>query len=242
MNEPLMPNPYFRFKEFTIRQEHCAMKVTTDACILGAWFAAKLRDNTYVLDLGSGTGLLLLMLAQKLGSEIHGIEIDLDAFRQLKENVDRCGWRDKVKVMIGDARNYRFPVKYDFIISNPPFYEHQLESPDGKVNLARHSSNLSLRDLFTVIRNNLTPDGSAGILMPFEREAECIAVAKEFGFHLSERLRVKQTPKHGWFRSILHLTSFPAMPMLENELIIKDAKDDYTPEFTELLKDYYLKL
>ena len=241
MNEPVMPNPYFRFKEFTIRQEHCAMKVTTDACVLGAWFAAKLRDNTYVLDLGSGTGLLLLMLAQKLRSELHGIEIDLDAFRQLKENVDHCNWKDKVKVMIGDARGYRFPVKYDFIISNPPFYENQLESPDDKVNLARHSSSFPLQDLFPVIRDNLSAGGSAGILMPYERETECIAVAREHGFHLSELLRVKQTPRHGWFRTILQFTPYPAGPLVENELTIKDAQDEYTPEFTELLKDYYLK-
>jgi tRNA1Val (adenine37-N6)-methyltransferase len=240
-NEATMPNPYFTFKQFTVRQEHCAMKVTTDACVLGAWFAAKLRDHTYVLDLGSGTGLLALMLAQKLRSEIHGIEIDLEAFRQLKDNVDHCTWKDKIRVMIGDARSYRFPVKYDFIISNPPFYENQLESPDGKLNLARHSSSLSLRELFTVIRANLTTDGAAGLLMPFDREEECIAVAREQGFQLSELLRVKQTPKHGWFRTILQFTPFPSGPVVENELVIRDGQDQYTPEFTELLKDYYLK-
>jgi tRNA1Val (adenine37-N6)-methyltransferase len=237
-----MPNPFFRFKEFTVRQEHCAMKVTTDACILGAWFAAKLRDYTYVLDLGSGTGLLLLMLAQKLRSEIHGIELDLDAFRQLKENVDHCNWRDKVRVMIGDARTFHFPVKYDFIISNPPFYENQLESTIDKVNLARHSSSLSLTDLFTVLKENLASDGSAGILLPFSREAECITVARDHGFHLSEILRVRQTPSHGWFRTILHFTPYKAGPLLENTLTIKNGQEEYTPEFTELLKDYYLKL
>lgn len=236
-----MPNTFFKFKEFAVHQDRCAMKVTTDACVLGAWFAAKLRDYTYVLDLGAGTGLLTLMLAQKLRSEFHAIEIDLESFRQMKENIDHCNWKDKCKLMIGDARTYKFPVKYDFIISNPPFYENQLESPDDRINKARHSRDLGLEDLFHILRDNLNEDGSAGILMPWSREAECIEVAAAHGFHLSEVLRVRQTPEHGYFRSILHLTRFPSKPIVEHELTIKDTGNEYTPEFHELLKDYYLK-
>lgn len=236
-----MPNTFFKFKEFAVHQDRCAMKVTTDACILGAWFAAKLRDYTYVLDLGAGTGLLTLMLAQKLRSEFQAIEIDLESFRQLKENIDHCNWKDKCKVMIGDARSYSFQVKFDFIISNPPFYENQLESPDDRVNKARHSKDMSLEDMFRIMQENLAEDGSAGILIPWSREKECLDLAKASGFHLSEVLRVRQTPAHGFFRSILHLTKFPSMPITEHELTIKDDRNEYTPEFHELLKDYYLK-
>jgi len=236
-----MPNTYFKFKEFSVHQDRCAMKVTTDACILGAWFAAKLRDYTYVLDLGAGTGLLTLMLAQKLKSEFHAIEIDLESFRQLKENIDHCNWKDKCRIMIGDARTYRFPVRYDFIISNPPFYEHQLESPDGRINLARHSKDLGLDELLDILHKDLTEDGSAGLLLPWTRESECIEKAAARGFHLSEVLRVRQTPEHGYFRSILHLTRFKSEPVVENALTIKDGRNEYTQEFHELLKDYYLK-
>src|ERR1700742_2843872 len=121
-----MPNPYFQFKQFTVWQDQCAMKVCTDACILGAWFSAKLPSYSMALDIGSGTGLLMLMLAQQHKGEIHGIELDLPAFRQLKENKEKSPWNDILKVFPGDIRTFRFPQRFDFIIINPPFFEGDL--------------------------------------------------------------------------------------------------------------------
>lgn len=218
------------------------MKVSTDACVLGAWFAAKIRDYTYVLDIGSGTGLLMLMLAQKLKSQVHGIELDLDCFKQLKENIAHNNWKDKCKVIIGDVRTYTFPVKYDFIISNPPFYEHQLQSGDDKINLARHSSNLTLQELISSIDKNLTNDGTFGILLPYQRVKEFEKMASENNFFLSEKLLLKQSPTHGHYRGILHFTRTKVSPVQSYTLFIKDNSKNYSPEFTELLKDYYLNL
>src|SRR5580698_8970408 len=113
-----MSNPYFQFKQFIIQQDRCAMKVCTDACILGAWFADKAPAYARILDIGSGTGLLMLMLAQKHKGEIRGIEIDLDAFHQLKANVDKCPWQHLLKAYPGDIRSFSFPERFDFIISN----------------------------------------------------------------------------------------------------------------------------
>src|ERR1700737_2802949 len=110
-----MPNPYFQFKQFIIRQDLCAMKVCTDACILGAWFAEKIPSYSMILDIGSGTGLLMMMLAQKNKAEIQGIEIDLSSFKQLKENISHSKWKDKLKAFPGDVRTFKFPTKYDFI-------------------------------------------------------------------------------------------------------------------------------
>ena len=93
-----MANPYFQFKHFTIHQDQCAMKVCTDACILGAWFSQKIADYSMILDIGSGTGLLMMMLAQGSESEIHGIEIDLPSFKQLKENISQNKWKDRLRV------------------------------------------------------------------------------------------------------------------------------------------------
>ena len=98
------------------------MKVCTDACILGAWFSAKIARYSTVLDIGSGTGLLMMMLAQRSQAEIHGIEIDPTAYEQLKENTSQNDWQERLKVFAGDARSFHFPLKYDFIISNPPFF------------------------------------------------------------------------------------------------------------------------
>jgi tRNA1Val (adenine37-N6)-methyltransferase len=105
-----MRNSYFQFKQFTVYQDQCAMKVCTDACILGAWFAAKAPAYANVLDIGSGTGLLMLMLAQKHKGEIMGIELELDAFRQLKDNIEKSPWRQLLKVFPGDVRSFSFPI------------------------------------------------------------------------------------------------------------------------------------
>src|ERR1700751_1205435 len=103
-----MPNPYFQFKQFTIYQDQCAMKVCTDACILGAWFSQKAPSYARMLDIGSGTGLLMLMLAQRHKGEIRGIELDLAAFRQLKENIERSPWKEMLGAVPGDVRAYHF--------------------------------------------------------------------------------------------------------------------------------------
>src|SRR6201996_3834206 len=110
-----MANNFFKFKQFTVYQDQCAMKVCTDACILGAWFAQKAPAYSQVLDIGSGTGLLMLMLAQKHKGEIRGIEIDLDAFRQLQQNIGQSPWPQMLRVFPGDARTFSFPEKFDFI-------------------------------------------------------------------------------------------------------------------------------
>ena len=127
------------------------MKVCTDACILGAWFADKAPAWSSVLDIGSGTGLLMLMLAQKHKGEIRGIELDLEAFRQLQDNIGQSPWRQMLRVFPGDARTFSFPGKFDFIISNPPFYENDLPAATTAANLARHSKELTLAELLTAI-------------------------------------------------------------------------------------------
>ena len=218
------------------------MKVSTDSCVLGAWFAAKIRDYTYVLDIGSGTGLLMLMLAQKLKSQIHGIEIELDSFKQLKENIAHNNWKDKCRVFIGDARTFTFPVKYDFIITNPPFYENQLQTGDEKENIARHSSNLTLDELLVAMENNLSDDGSFGVLLPYERVKGFEKLAEAKQFYLSEKLLLKHSPKHDHFRGVMHFTRHKVHPVQSYTLCIKDNHGIYTSEFVDLLKDYYLKL
>src|ERR1700730_5044386 len=235
-----MPNPYFQFKQFTVHHDHCAMKVCTDACILGAWFAEKIRSYTFVLDIGTGSGLLMLMLAQKIKAQIHGIEKDLPSFRQLKDNINHCNWKDKIRIFIGDARTYAFPERYDFIISNPPFYGNDLKSDDEKKNLAKHDSGLSLEELLQIIYINLTDDGSFGILLPYRRTAYFEEMALLKGFHLSEKLLVKQTPRHNFFRVFLHFTRLKVDPVQSYELIIQKENGKYTDEFVELMKDYYL--
>jgi tRNA1Val (adenine37-N6)-methyltransferase len=254
-----MPNSYFQFKQFVIHQDRCAMKVCTDACLLGAWVAEKLAAGSTglrpgaalespepglrVLDIGSGTGLLMLMLAQKHPGVVHGIELDPPAYVQLKENIAASTWSRSLEAFEGDVRGYVFPSRYDLIISNPPFFEEDLPSASGAENLARHSKELRLAELIRVIGDNLESTGSFGILLPYHRTEYFTGLAAGSGFRLKERVRVRQTPGHDFFRSMLYFSKGKdGDDTKETELIIKNEKGGYTEAFTGLLKDYYLNL
>lgn len=219
------------------------MKVCTDACILGAWFADKAPAWSSVLDIGSGTGLLMLMLAQKHKGEIRGIELDLEAFRQLQDNIGQSPWRQMLRVFPGDARTYSFPGKFDFIIANPPFYENDLPATTAAANLARHSKELTLAELLEVIDTNLTPEGSFGVLLPYHRTAWFEEQATlSHGFSLREKLLVRQTPRHDFFRSVLYFSRNREKFAPTTELTIQNSEGVYSEDFTELMRDYYLYL
>lgn len=217
------------------------MKVCTDACILGAWFADKTPPYARILDIGSGTGLLMLMLAQKHKGDIRGIEIDLQAFIQLKENIANSPWSQLLKAYPGDVRTFCFPEKFDFIISNPPFFENDLPAISASANLARHSKELTLSELLDAINANLSYNGSFGVLLPYHRSAwfEEKAMGR-YGFALRERLMVRQTPRHDFFRSILHFSRRTDGFVPTMELTIQDNTGGHTDDFIELMKDYYL--
>lgn len=237
-----MPNAYFQFKQFTIYQDQCAMKVCTDTCILGAWFALKIPTCSSVLDIGSGTGLLMLMLAQKNKSEIDGIEIDLPSYKQLKENISKSKWKEYLRVFPGDVRTFSFSLKYDFIIVNPPFFEGDLESSSAEKNIAKHSKALTFDELITVIDNNLLSSGSFGILLPYHRTEMFEELAWKNNFFVREKLLVRQTAGHNYFRSIMHFSRNKVKSGMNAELTIQNADGAYTSEFVELMRDYYLNL
>src|SRR5579863_9448271 len=201
-----MPNSFFQFKEFTVHQDKCAMKVCTDSCILGAWFAEKIPSYSFVLDIGSGTGLLMLMLAQKTKAEINGIEIDISSVKQLQQNIADSRWKERLKIFPGDVRVFSFADKYDFIITNPPFFENDLETHQEQKNIAKHSKELNLQELILVICNNLKSSGSFGILLPYHRGEYFEKLALENNFHLLEKLSVRQTPAHDFFRAVMHFS------------------------------------
>ena len=221
------------------------MKVCTDACIFGAWISAEVRGNELremsCLDIGAGTGLLSLMLAQKNSFEIDAIEIESNAFEQAKENFKNSPWSEQLKIFKADAKEFLSPKKYDLIISNPPFFENDLLSTQENTNIAKHNAALTLSDLLSVIKNNISEHGKFAIILPYPRTDYFEKLVNENKFHLNKKLLIKQTPTHNFFRSIL-LFSKKKTTVEVSELIIKNEKGNYTQEFTELLKDYYLNL
>jgi len=249
-----MPNSYFRFKQFTIHQDRCAMKVCTDSCILGAWTALRInevRNNPgngvknitegkvgNILDIGTGTALLSLILAQKTNARIDTIEYDPETCLQAGENIRLSPWADRIQLLEGDVRDYIFPTAYDYIITNPPFFESDLRSPEQKKNMAKHNESLTLEILTSLIRSNLQPDGAFSILLPFHRNDYFKKLAGENGFFLQEELILKQTPSHAPFRSILLFSKKESQKIIYEELTIK-KEGKYSAEFKVLMQDYY---
>jgi tRNA1Val (adenine37-N6)-methyltransferase len=215
------------------------MKVCTDSCILGAWTALRLSGAKRILDIGTGTALLPLMLAQKSGALVDTIESDPESAGQARENILQSPWPERIQVMEGDVRSQLFQSSYDFVITNPPFYESDLRSPEMKKNHAKHSQSLTLDELVSVIRTVLQPDGAFSVLLPFIRTNYFENLASVRGFFLNEKLLIRQTPKHVPFRTIcLYKRSLPEKILL-SELTIHDAAGKYSREFSELMTEYY---
>jgi tRNA1Val (adenine37-N6)-methyltransferase len=243
-----MSNSYFQFKQFTIHQDHCAMKVTTDGCLFGAWTAERIKNGELLinncLDIGTGTGLLTLMLAQKSSFPIDAIEMDKDAFEQASENIAASPWTDRIKIFYGDAREFEFLTQYDVIISNPPFYEKELQSDNTKRNLAHHNEGLLFPELLSIIKRILKPGGIFFLLLPYKRNKEIKKLITEQDFFIEQMTFVKQSANHDYFRFMLagKLKADKAVETVIDEIFIKDEKDQYTTDFINLLKDYYLHL
>ena len=217
------------------------MKVTTDACLFGAFSADKKLPAKAVLDIGGGTGLLTLMLAQKMPAQLYTIEKDDDAFRQMEQNVDVSPWKERIHIIHGDILEYDFEQRFDFVITNPPFYENELRSPDTRKNMAMHDVTLTLEKLVVILEELVSESGSFGILLPYFRSAAFINLAADHGFYLQEHLQVRQTTRHGFFRSMLLFSRVPSETVVQ-ELSIKDENGNYHEAFRHLLKDYYLYL
>jgi len=236
-----MPNHYFQFKEFKVEQDKCAMKVCTDSCLFGAWVTIDDSVNS-VLDIGAGTGLLSLMLAQKTNAKIDGIEIDENAFEQASENFEHSIWKDRLTALSGDVKTFPFTQKYDFIVCNPPFYEREFASNSEEEKVAKHSLHLTLPYLLTAIKNLLNADAKFAILLPYYRKDEFEKLAAEHHFYPEKTICIKQSNAHEYFRYAGIFSSTKSIHIQEEFIAIKTNHLHYSTEAIALLKPYYLYL
>ena len=242
-----MPNTYFQFKQFVVFHDRCAMKVTTDACLFGSWCAEDIkvdeqsgRQNT-LLDIGTGSGLLALMVAQKTDCIIDAIEIDETTAQQAQENILASPWKDLIRVHNCDALRFNFSKQYDIVLSNPPFYENELASGNKQKDIARHGEGLKLRELFQLIKKQLTPAGAFYLLIPFKRVEEVYHLVRKANLFISKELIVHQSLSHQPFRVLLK--GGHTETEIQKQSIYITGKDGlYTKEFKLLLRDYYLHL
>lgn len=235
----VMPNPYFQFKQFTVWHDKCAMKVGTDGVLLGAW--TDVSDVHSVLDVGTGTGLVALMIAQRCRAQIVAIEIDENAVLQAKENVLHSPWSDRIEVLQEDFTNYSFSEKFDLIVSNPPYFVDSLQSPNLQRTMARHTGNLTYWDLVQRASQLLSIDGRFSLIIPTEAVDTVRNFANQNGLFLIKSTYVVTKPNALPKRTLLSF-SFHPEEYDENRMLVELSRHQYSKEYIELTKDYYLKM
>lgn len=238
----VMANTFFKFKQFTVQQDIAAMKVCTDSCLFGAWIADEFKtaslDN--MLDIGSGTGLLSLMLAQKINAEIDAVDINNDGYHQTKNNFNSSPWKERLHAYHGDIRQFKTDKKYDLIICNPPFHQQSLMSPHNNINEARHDVSLQLIDLVNCVQRLMKSSGNFAVLLPFYLTDKFISLASQHNLFVNHLIKVCNTADSPYIRSMI-IFSTTVKDIITNDIAIKNG-NAYTEMFKSFLKDYYLAL
>ena len=223
------------------------MKVTTDGCLFGAWVSEQLKsekkERKSLLDIGTGTGLLSLMIAQQNPELlIDSVELDKDAYEQANENIAHSPWAGRIHAIHKDIKEFSLSKQYEVIISNPPFYENELQSGNTQKNIAHHDKALLLEDLLRLIKVRLVANSIFYLLLPYKRKDEIESLFRKNNLFFSKKVFVRQSVNHDYFRLLIAGNLFDDTVVEEKEISIRDASGSYTPEFIHLLKDYYLHL
>ena len=236
----------FQFKEFTIHQDKTAMKVGTDAVLLGAWCTVYNYLDS-ILDIGAGTGVISLMIAQRSDAmTIDAVEVDENAYEQAVENFEKSDWGDRLYCYNCTFQEFADEIaaeeeRYDLIVSNPPFYTDKFESDDVSRNKARFTSSLSFEELLVGVSKILSENGVFSTIIPFKEELNFINIAKEHHLFLNKVCRVQGNTESEVKRSLLSF-SFQVTEIQETLLIIEITRHQYTEDYIKLTKDFYLKM
>jgi tRNA1Val (adenine37-N6)-methyltransferase len=234
----------FQFKQFSLEQDRCAMKIGTDGVLLGAW--APIENHPFsILDIGAGTGVIALMLAQRSHAEqIDALEIDEEAYEQSVDNFENSPWSDRLFCFHAGLDEFMEEPEdeYDLIVSNPPFYTDDFKSATEQRDLARFADAMPFEDLIEAADLLLSENGIFAVIIPFKEEESFLALAKEFELYPLKITRVKGTPTTEIKRSLLAFSRNEKIDFPTDELIIETARHIYTPEYIELTKEFYLKL
>ena len=237
-----MANPYFRFKKFTIYHDKCAMKVGTDAVLLGAWVDTSFCRN--ILDIGTGTGIIALMLAQRSQATVEAIDIEKEACVQATENAAASPYTERIKVVHASCADFAASnqqKRYDLIVSNPPYFINSLKCPDNKRTVARHTDTLLLSDLIREAQTLLSPSGRIALVLPYERLEEVKALASANHLYICRQTDVIPTPGAAPKRLLVELSATEENIKNRDTLTIEEARHQYTPEYIALTKEFYLK-
>jgi len=234
----------FKFKQFSIEQDRCAMKIGTDGVLLGAW--SPIPDNAFsVLDIGAGTGIIALMIAQRsFAEQIDALEIDEEAYEQAVENFENSPWSDRLFCFHAGLDEFveEPEDEYDLIVSNPPFYTDDYKTENQQRDLARFADALPFEELIEAAALLLSENGIFSVIIPFKEEEKFMALAKELDLFPIKITRVKGTPTSEIKRSLLAFNRKEVKDFPVDELVIETSRHIYTEEYIALTKDFYLKM
>jgi tRNA1Val (adenine37-N6)-methyltransferase len=234
----------FQFKQFSLEQDRCAMKIGTDGVLLGAW--TPIENNPFsILDIGAGTGVIALMLAQRTNAEqIDALEIDEEAYEQSVDNFENSPWSYRLFCFHAGLDEFveEPEDEYDLIVSNPPFYTDSYYSNNEQRDLARFADAMPFEDLIEAAALLLSENGVFCVIIPYKEEEKFLALAKEYELYPLKITRVKGTPTTEIKRSLLAFSRNENLTVTINELIIETSRHQYTPEYIELTKHFYLKM
>lgn len=231
----------FYFKHFHVYHDRCAMKVGTDGVLLGAWCNVDGRKK--ILDIGTGTGLIALMLAQRSTDDclIDAIEIDEEASIQARENVLSSPWKKKINVIQLPVQQFEPPITYDLIACNPPYFVDSLKPPNKKRIQARHATDLPYPALIASVKLLLSPTGLFCLILPNEEGSRFMVMAAKSGLFCTKKLAVRSKGSKPIERLLLEF-SLISKNRTEGELLISDEKGNWTNEYCQMVASFYLKL
>jgi len=228
----------FQFKHFAIKQNLCAMKVGTDGVLLGAWTDT---PNGNVLDIGCGTGLISLMIAQRNPSTlIDAIDVDHNAFLQTTENIANSEWKHTIKSYHTSLQNFTTDKKYQLIVSNPPFFVNTTKAGDNSRNTARHTDELSFNDLLENVSKLIDDSGIFSVILPIQSEIEFCELAKKHRLHLTRICYVKPNLEKNCKRILMEFSLIPSSLITEHLTIETEKRHHYTEEYRNLTNHFYL--
>ena len=234
----------FQFKQFSLEQDRCAMKIGTDGVLLGAW--TPIENNPFsILDIGAGTGIIALMLAQRsFAEQIDALEIDEEAYEQATDNFENSPWNDRLYCFHAGLDEFveEPEDEYDLIVSNPPFYSEDYKSNDDQRDVARFQDAMPFEDLIEAADLLLSENGIFAVIIPFKEEERFLALAAAYELFSLKITRVKGNTTSEIKRSLLAFSRKEIIDFPTDELIIETARHIYTPEYIALTKDFYLKM
>jgi tRNA1Val (adenine37-N6)-methyltransferase len=234
-------NTSFQFKQFTVHHDRCTMKVGTDAVLLGAW--TNVKEANHILDIGTGSGVIALMLAQRSSNLTHidAVEIEKEDAIQARENILHSPWPERISVHEIPIQKFSPEVRYDLIVSNPPYFNNSFQPPDKKRLHTRHTISLDFTELLSSVIQLLKPNGRFNLILPFTEGLEFIALAKQHALFCSRQWSFRPRKEKMIERWLLEF-QLSATKTEEREVIHYNKTDEWTDDYKELTKDFYLKL